>query len=82
MGAWRISNVADHLAGVPVDHHDMRGTRNEDAPGPWFGREVVGASVPANAVLLDLEVLRMSRGRRRQREDEECGWCGKRVSGH
>ena len=56
--ARRVGNVAHHLAAGAVQHHHVGAARHEYARGAGLGGQVIGAAVPADRELGDLERLR------------------------
>src|SRR5262249_57524604 len=46
--AGRVGNVADHLVGVQIDHHDVGGVRDVEPPRGAVDREIVPAAIAAD----------------------------------
>src|SRR5579872_3554351 len=75
MHARRVRNVPEYFAGSAFDYHHVTGTRNEHAPR-GFDSDIVGASIPLDIKLFNLECLRVpdvGRGNAACQENRECG---------
>src|SRR6185437_5004453 len=59
--ARRIRDIADRLAGIGVNHHDVRSPRNEEPTRIGVEREIVPSALAAEFVLPDNVVAAVSR---------------------